>query len=287
MKEEEEHKDIIPEKQWEDLLDVLTSNKGIALIMGETDSGKSTLARYLTERLLNRGITVSLVDSDIGQSSLCFPGSISMKIFNDEGDFKRFRFERMSFVGTANPALVIPMIIETSGRMVDLCRKTSDITLVDTTGLVHGRIGKTLKSGKIKRIRPDHIIAICKGKELEYVLGSLSEFNIYRIRKAANIKRRTRAVRARYRRRRLQDYFSRASLFRHVADEKSALFFYRSRPLRPEDSVPEGTIVGLNSGKDTIGLGMVLLHNAGAVTFVSPIKSTKRINKVILGDITI
>ncbi|MFA6055711.1 MAG: hypothetical protein WC769_10080 [Thermodesulfovibrionales bacterium] len=42
-----------------------------------------------------------------------------------------------------------------------------------------------------------------------------------------------------------------------------------------------------DSGKSTIGLGIVLLHSAGSTTFKSPVKSTKRINRVILGDITI
>ena len=279
--------EIIPEPEWGYLLGKLIRYKGVALIMGETDSGKSTIARYLIKRLVSKGITVSLVDSDIGQSSLGLPGTISMKVFRDERDYKTFRFERMSFLGTVNPASVIPMMIKTCGRMVDLCRKTSEITLVDTTGLVSGRLGKKLKTGKMERIRPEHIIAVCRGQELEHILESASEVNIHRIRRTTNVKTRSRAARIRYRRGRLQDYFKQAPLFRFVVDEVNAGFFYRARPLGPEDHAPEGTIIGLNRYNDTIGLGIVLLHSAGSVTFKSPVKSTKRINRVILGDITI
>jgi polynucleotide 5'-hydroxyl-kinase GRC3/NOL9 len=287
MKEEGENTEIIPEPEWEYLLGKLIRYKGVALIMGETDSGKSTIARYLIKRLVSKGITVSLVDSDIGQSSLGLPGTISMKVFRNERDYKTFRFERISFLGTANPAMVIPMMIKTSGRMVDLCRKTSEITLVDTTGLVSGRLGKTLKTGKMQRIRPDHIIAVCRGQELEHILESASEVNIHRIRRTTNVKTRSRAARIRYRCGRLQDYFNQAPLFRFVVDEDNARFFYRARPFGPADHAPEGTIIGLNRYKDTIGLGVVLLHSAGSVTFKSPVKSAKRINRVILGDITI
>ncbi len=171
--------EIIPEPEWGYLLGKLIRYKGVALIMGETDSGKSTIARYLIKRLVSKGITVSLVDSDIGQSSLGLPGTISMKVFRDERDYETFRFQRMSFLGTANPAIVIPMMIKTCGRMVDLCRKTSEITLVDTTGLVSGRLGKTLKTGKMERIRPEHIIAVYRGQELEHILESASEVGPY------------------------------------------------------------------------------------------------------------
>lgn len=268
-------------------MDLLISKRGVALIMGETDSGKSSLVRYLAERIIAAGLTVSLVDSDIGQSSLGLPGCICMKGFRDDKDFERSRFERTSFLGTANPAKVIPLIIETSGRMVDLSRKTSDITIVDTTGLVHGRLGRVLKGGKIKRIRPDHIIAICRGHELEHILGSLEGSNIFRIRKAADVRPRSRAARGRYRHGRLQDYFVHVELFRHVVSEKDVGFFYLARPFRPESHLPQGTIAGLNRFKDTIGLGIVLLHHPESVTLASPIKSVKRINRLMLGDITI
>ncbi len=103
MAEEGKYKNIIPEPEWQDILNLLISQKGVALIMGETDSGKSALARYLVKRLLAMGITVSLVDSDIGQSSLGLPGTISMKVFRDDRDFKRFLFEKMSFCGDRQP----------------------------------------------------------------------------------------------------------------------------------------------------------------------------------------
>ena len=70
------------EPDWEVLLHKLLQNKGTALIIGATDSGKSTLAKYLVQKLVSQNINVCLIDSDVGQSSLGLPGTICMKVFS-------------------------------------------------------------------------------------------------------------------------------------------------------------------------------------------------------------
>jgi len=79
-----------PEPEWEGLLRGLLTLKGTAIILGATDSGKSTLARYLIQGLITENVKVSLVDSDVGQSSLGLPGTISMKAFRSKKDIEDF-----------------------------------------------------------------------------------------------------------------------------------------------------------------------------------------------------
>jgi polynucleotide 5'-hydroxyl-kinase GRC3/NOL9 len=281
-------KEIAPEPAWDDLLNELARDKGIALIIGETNSGKSTLARYLIKSLVSKGLTVSLVDCDIGQSSLGLPGTISMKVFRKGLDYSRFYFHTMSFIGTTNPVLIMPSMIKISKRMVDLAGRTSQITLVDTTGLVSGRFGKILKTGKIEEIKPDHIIAICKDRELDHILQSTGEANVHRLRRSANAKTRRIAARIRYREERLQSYFKRSPLFRFKLDDGSKRkFLYYARSLKSEGHIPRGTIIGLNRYNDTIALGILIGSSMGSITFETPLKSAKRINRVIFGDIAL
>lgn len=61
---------IVPAPGWEELLQRLTSLKGAALFLGRSDSGKTTLVRYLLAELAAREVAVALVDADVGQSSL-------------------------------------------------------------------------------------------------------------------------------------------------------------------------------------------------------------------------
>ncbi len=61
--------EIFPEPEWEALVEKLFNHKGTVFLMGATSSGKSTLARYLIEKLLSKDAVIFLIDSDIGQSS--------------------------------------------------------------------------------------------------------------------------------------------------------------------------------------------------------------------------
>ncbi len=162
--------EIIPESEWDGLYGELIRHKGTAIIIGATDSGKSTLAKYLLQRLISSNIKVCLIDSDVGQSSLGLPGTVSMKLFCNQKDMEDFTFEKMSFMGTVNPAKKIPFIINTTKRIVDMCRISSDITLIDTSGLVVGETGKALKISKIRSVKPEHIIAVQRYDELEHSL---------------------------------------------------------------------------------------------------------------------
>ena len=235
--------EIHPEPEWESLYGELARNRGVALIMGMTDTGKSTLLRHLVRRFITEGTDVSLVDSDIGQSSLGLPGTVSMKVFHDEKDYNEFRFERMSFLGTANPAFMMSGLIETTQRMAKLCRKRSEITLIDTTGLVSGDIGKALKTGKIRAIKPDWVIALQKGDELEHVLSGMDDFRIIRIRSSPEVKARSMTERFRYRNRKLEDYFSGPASSEFTLNMNELRFIYYSKPFDPkEEDLKEGMI---------------------------------------------
>jgi polynucleotide 5'-hydroxyl-kinase GRC3/NOL9 len=162
--------EIIPEPEWETLFNQLTEPEGISVVIGSTDSGKSSLVRYLIYRFILEEMKVCLVDSDVGQSSLGLPGTISMKLFASERDLQDFVFEKMSFVGTLNPAKDIAPIIEQTKRLSDLCRGRSHTTLVDTSGLISGEAGMALKGAKLRALKPQHVIAIRRRDELEHIL---------------------------------------------------------------------------------------------------------------------
>jgi polynucleotide 5'-hydroxyl-kinase GRC3/NOL9 len=316
--------EIVPQYEWEGLAEELIKNKGIALLLGATDSGKSSLARYLIERLLSKGIRVSLVDSDIGQSTLGLPGTISMKTFTPlefsvfltgfktQLDIKDFKYEKMSFIGVLNPAKQISSMIEETKRLTVFARKHSEIVLIDTTGLVSGNVGKALKVGKVKAIKPEHIIAVQWYNELEQILALIEigsekwevrsdDIKIHRIKASRMAKIRSRESRIRYRKEKFDNYFNDPRTTEFLLEDVD--FFYNGKPFSyryadfkacPEPRFRKGTLIGLNHNEDTKALGILseLISNFGtnrfrSVTFKSPINSLKGINRVVLGDIVI
>jgi polynucleotide 5'-hydroxyl-kinase GRC3/NOL9 len=277
--------EISPAPEWEGLFEKLRQQRGAALLIGATDSGKSTLAKYLVEELVRESIRVSIVDADVGQSTLGLPGTISMKVFSNERDIENFRFEKMTFVGSTNPVKKISMLIDGSKDMVDFCRKKSEIIIVDTTGLISGETGRALKIGKIKAIKPEHIIAVQRNDELEHILNLIEGVSIHRIKASIHAKCRDRENRIHYRKKKFLDYFDVKEISEFFLNQNDARFLYNSKPFNPrEGDFKNGTIIGLNHNGDTIGLGLVVEIIDASVIFKSPIKSLKGINSVLFGD---
>lgn len=280
--------EILPELEWEGLLEVLKQQRGTTILIGATDSGKSTLAKYLAEELVRENIKVSVVDADVGQSTLGLPGTISMKVFSNEEDIENFRFEKMFFVGSTNPAKKVSTVINGSKDMVDFCRNKSDIIIVDTTGLISGEIGRALKIGKIRAIKPVHIIAVHRNDELEHILDLIEEVSIHRIRASSQARCRDKESRVHYRRKKFLDYFDVKETHDFFLNQNDAEFFYNNKPVNPrEGDFKKGIIIGLNHDADTMGLGRFVEINDGSVIFKSPIKSLKGINRVLFSDIEI
>lgn len=279
--------EIIPAPEWEILFNRLTERKGISVIIGSTDSGKSTLVRYLIDRFISENMKVCLVDSDVGQSSLGLPGTISMKLFASEKDLEDFAFEKMFFVGTLNPAKNIASIIEQTKRLSDLCREKSDTALVDTSGLISGEAGKALKGAKIRALKPEHVIAIQRSNELEHILKVIEGPEIHRIKVSGAARIRSVITRSRYRKKKFDDYFGKAGSSDFLLHKNEVRFLYRNRPFRPEEGLfKRDTLIGLNHDEDTKGLGILEEITDTSATFRSPIKSIRKINRILFGDIT-
>lgn len=279
--------DIILEREWEGLLDTLVETEGIAMILGETDSGKSTLARYLVERFVSRELPICLLDADVGQSSLGLPGTISMKIFASSEDFRAYTYETMCFVGTVNPAKAIALITSTVRRMALECGRKVGPVLVDTTGLVAGEVGAQLKISKIRALEPAVLIALQRERELEHILALASDIPTHRVPVSKSVKKRTLAVRIEYRRRKFEDYFGSHEMSDFLLSSRETPFLYRGKPFSPKHHpVKQKTLLGLNHGDDTVALGILQDVSDKSILFSAPLQSIKSVNRVVFGDLT-
>lgn len=278
---------LAPDAAWEELLEELCSGRGASVIIGATDSGKSTLARYLVNGLLKRGHSVSLVDSDVGQSSLGLPGTISMKTFTTPSTARSFRFRRMSFIGTVNPAKMMLLIIETAGKMVRDCREESERVLMDTSGLIDGELGRALQLGKIRAAQARHVIALQRGCELEHILEGFRRARVHRLRVSDSVKVRKREDRAMYRRKKLELYFGRSPLRSHFLKKRSVALSYGGRHVAAEAfSFREGTMMGLNQDDYTKALGILVEITGEGITYWAKTAAGRKINRIVLGDMT-
>ena len=277
-----------PDPSWLNLFEHLKKVHGPVMVLGDTDTGKSTLIRYVIWKFLDTGIPVALVDSDVGQSSLGLPGTVCSKVFRDKKDYHDFLYDNICYVGTVNPSKNIKSSIQCTSLLTHFRRGKTDITLIDTTGLIAGEYGNALKIGKIRSTRPSQIIALQRNNELEHILEQVENIPIHRLAVSPFAKVRTRDNRVRYRNKKLCNYFLKGRLFEILFDASSSEWFYNGKSFRPkENKFPEQTLIGLNEEDETLALGIITGMNNKFLTFITPLKSLKRVKRVVFGDILI
>ncbi len=202
---------MIPEPGRQAALDQAAGLR-VTLILGETDTGKTSFTAYLANGLLARGYRVGVVDADLGQSDIGPPTTVGLGLV-------RHPIEHLSeadvgglyFVGsTSPPGHLLPTVIGTK-RMVDRAQALGcDRVLVDTSGLVQGELGRTLKQYKIELVDPDLVCCLQRGDECEPVLRLFGDGGrpvILRLAASPVARKRSQEERRHHRERTLQAYF--------------------------------------------------------------------------------
>ncbi len=261
------HTEISASKEWYALLEVIKQEKGIAILLGATDTGKSTLAKFLISNLCQQGLKVALVDADIGQSFLGPPTTIGFSVFKSDPAWQLILSPpEIFFVGSVTPEGHFSVHLKGVKRMADKAASYGvDVTLVDTTGFVLGEGGKELKRRKIDLLSPRYILALQKSDELEPILDRYKESvspRIIRLPLSERVKQRSMDERRTYRTDKFQAYFKQ-SVIQELAIEK---FHIEGEVLDPNGEVLpldwalkiNGLLIGLKDSSDeTLALGLV------------------------------
>ncbi|MEN6371779.1 MAG: Clp1/GlmU family protein [Armatimonadota bacterium] len=196
----------------QNIIDGIVEHPGVIVIIGDTDTGKTTLARQLIERGVEAGLSTAIVDADTGQSEIGPPGAISMATIDRLPEsFKALRPRRMYFTGSTTPVgHMLPTVVGT-GRMVDeAAARSADLIVVDTSGLVKGSIGRDLKLYKIDLISPLYIVGLAKSRELDPILSVLSridKYNVYKLPVSSEVRTKQKEFRTARRQAQFHEYF--------------------------------------------------------------------------------
>jgi hypothetical protein len=153
----------------------------LILVLGGSDSGKTTFVARLADRL-STGMAVGVVDLDAGQSRIGPPATVGWgKV---EGGFRGwesifvegfFFTGALSHAGNLLPAIAGAKIVTEAALAA--CRKV----VVDTSGLAAGPIGRVLKQNKIDLLEPDVVLAFERGSELAPILDAFALHAVPRV----------------------------------------------------------------------------------------------------------
>ncbi|MDK2373085.1 MAG: Clp1/GlmU family protein [Candidatus Korarchaeota archaeon] len=195
---------------WEELPETIAGKNTV--FIGRVDSGKSSTVVFTINRIARSGSTVSIIDSDVGQSDLGPPGVISSK---DVGKpvihTKLLEPDFMYFIGDKTPSgHFLPMV---KGLLDALNRSRSDTVLINTTGFVDGGAARALKRFKVEFLDPDIVVLIEKEEgDLNHIARTIpKDVKVLKVRSPVGDLIKSRNYRITVRRALLRRYLSGAA----------------------------------------------------------------------------
>jgi polynucleotide 5'-hydroxyl-kinase GRC3/NOL9 len=141
------------------------------MLVGDSDTGKSTLALYLANMAIKHGLTPSVIDGDIGQGDLAPPTAIGAAILpkqvldlRDVDANHNNNNTLFEFIGNISPAGFEGLIAKKLGRMLDRTRPLADICIVNTDGYVRDG-GAQYKEMIAEELQPDVVICLSDDRD--------------------------------------------------------------------------------------------------------------------------
>jgi polynucleotide 5'-hydroxyl-kinase GRC3/NOL9 len=277
-------KDIVTSPSWERL--VTENLEGTLVVIGDSNTGKSTLARYLFQRLAQGGRRVAYLDLDVGQSTLGLPTTLNLGLaahvgegaFPPQGQGAAFFVGATSPRGHMLPALVGAHLLQEKGHQWG-----AEVIVVDTTGLVdRAQGGRALKEWKIELLAPSLVIGLQRGQELEPILWPLrrdARVRVLELPVSPLVRERSREARIFRRQERLAAYFARG---------RSQVVSLKKMAVYDLERLGRGALLAFQDGEGLVlELGVVQETDrpTGRVTVHSPLQDQEEVASVRFGSL--
>lgn len=241
------------------------------MLVGDTDTGKSTLAIYLANMAIRRGLVPSVIDGDIGQGDLAPPTAIGAAVLSKQVvDLRDVYVDNnnntnlFEFIGSISPAGFECLIAKKLRSMLDRTSPLADICIVNTDGYVRDG-GVEYKKTIAEEIQPDLVICLDDDDDLfdsgEHMFGS---WQILRARPSSQ----TYKSRIERLNRRLDQFLRHVGNGLSIVNLSQVKFNYRNDLFSPselfhppikqlEQENMKGMFVGLGSNGIIMGFGVI------------------------------
>jgi polynucleotide 5'-hydroxyl-kinase GRC3/NOL9 len=250
------------------LLSALEAGKKITvMLVGSTDTGKSTLTIYLANMAIRRGLVPCIIDGDIGQGDLAPPTAIGAAVLSKQVvDLRDISTTMFEFVGSITPAGFEGLIAKKLRFMLNRTSPLADITIVNTDGYVSNG-GVHYKAMIAEELQPDVIISLGENGVLFDILET-GPWQVLRARPSSQ----TYKSRLERLSRRLDQFLRHVGSGSSTAElsqvkvvymgklfSPSELLFHQPRKLLPlEPESMKSMFVGLGSKGKVMGFGIIM-----------------------------
>ena len=259
---------------------------GICLILGASDTGKTTLTMSLAKQLACRQ-PIGIVDADIGQSHIGPPTTVGWAVFDKpEADFSKLTADGISFVGHVTPVGHLLQLTAAIVQCVQQVSKVTELIIIDTPGLIRGPAAAALWWAVQQILKPRLILAVQRQDELSGILSGLKSFDLQleRIESPPQIAIKSPQERQSYRKSQFVSYFRDAGLYNISLSD---IAVQPGRDLSRESFINRLVALRNKEGID-MALGLITGWQQGGIMVVkAPPVEIGQICCLVIGDITI
>lgn len=201
--------DIIARPEWNDLVSLIRKRPGcVVYLLGSTDTGKSTLCRYLV-RQLSCSSGAAYLDLDPGQSTIGPPATAGLALFDGRNPSPYATMLR--FVGSPSLSGHFIQEMAAAAHLLRLARTgKAPFVIADSPGWVGDLAADEFHVRMIDLLAPDLVIALCTGNGLEPILTCFPSppYLVRRIPPSPDVRPRSRRWRAWYREEKFRTFFA-------------------------------------------------------------------------------
>jgi polynucleotide 5'-hydroxyl-kinase GRC3/NOL9 len=253
------------------------NKKAITTIMlvGDTDTGKSTLSVYLANIAIRNGLVPGIIDGDIGQGDLAPPTAIGAAVLSKQLlDLRDANASHFEFIGGISPIGFESLIAKKLRSILDKIRTNSlaNICIVNTDGYVKDS-GVQYKTMIAEELQPDAIICLGENVELfdrQQQYKAVSYQILYARRSSQTYKSRVERLN-----RRLDQFLRYVGHGSSISRLSHIKFDYLNKVFPPSDLFNQppteqvetenlrGMFVGLGSNGNLKGFGVIININLG------------------------
>ncbi|AFZ70475.1 putative GTPase or GTP-binding protein [Caldisphaera lagunensis DSM 15908] len=238
------------------------------LIIGPTDSGKSTLAAFLINRFYSKGIRAKIMSADLGQNEVYCPTFVSTAEIDPPyipGWKGSIANVKSCFVGDISS-------FHNKQKYIECIEKLGkdDNLIIDTDGLVNEEAIK-LKLSLIQNIDIDAVISI----DLNYEITNLNNIKIIQVNKLFNKEK------SRYERKENRDRL----ISQCILSSRKRIINLNEINITNKENLFPGSIAGIESpdGNQYFGLIYKIINdNAVLIT-----EYDSKINRIEVGKLTL
>lgn len=195
--------------------------KGVVMVVGEADSGKTSLATFLVNYYLNFQGEVGIVDSDPGQNDLGIPGTVSGGVVNKGlSDLSQVKPEVIEFVGFTAPESGVEELKEAVATVLGRLREKGVGKIVlNTDGWADSK-GLSFKAELTRAVKPIFVLSLLDGeKTLVFTRAVDPSTGMIQVEKSRYVKRRNRMHRRTLRMLNYRRHFARPRLVKKPLSE--------------------------------------------------------------------